>query len=318
MRATFSPSDDRGVCRRATSWGAVRLVEMPRFIPTWLQRPAAAALLAGLRPDVVHTHLNPAARRIGAVAQRFRIPHVLTLHLDYDRREHAAIDGLIALSAAQREQIPSDFAGEVAMIWNWLPSSVAASLERIGPADVTHLRAGWDADNSTVVFGSVGRLMPEKGTDTLIRAFNGAFAAGSEPVRLVIVGDGGQRDELERLAGNDRRIVFVGVQAEIAPFYRAFDVFVNAARFEPFGLAIIEAMAAGCRLIATRIHGTVEFATDSRVLWAAPGHDDELGTQLLCAAALKRERYGYDMSRLTLARAGQQIEAFYRRVASRR
>jgi len=50
-------------------------------------------MLARSRPEIVHTHLNPAARRIGAIAQRLRIPHVMTLHLDYDANEHASIDG---------------------------------------------------------------------------------------------------------------------------------------------------------------------------------------------------------------------------------
>ena len=75
----------------------IRLVTIPAYVPPWLHRPAAAIMLARSRPEIVHTHLNPAARRIGAIAQRLRIPHVMTLHLDYDANEHASIDGLVAL-----------------------------------------------------------------------------------------------------------------------------------------------------------------------------------------------------------------------------
>jgi hypothetical protein len=96
----------------------VRLVAIPGYVPPWLHRPAAAMLLAQGRPDIVHTHLNPAARRIGVIAQRLGIPRVLTLHLDYDAHEHASIDGLVALHAKQREQIPPEFAGEVAGLPN--------------------------------------------------------------------------------------------------------------------------------------------------------------------------------------------------------
>src|SRR5262249_48245226 len=168
--------------------------------------------------------------------------------------------------------------------------------------------------SGTVVIGSVGRLMPEKGMEVLIRAFQLAFAAGNPNVRLVIVGDGPERGELVQLASGDRGIVLAGVQSEIAPFYRAFDVFVSAARFEPFGLAIIEAMAAGCPLIATRIHGTVEFVTDPRTLWTEPDSDSQLGLQLRKAAMLKRERFVYDMSWFTLARAVNQMDDFYGRL----
>ena len=301
-----------------TQSNAIRLVAIPSYVPPWLQRPAALIVLALRRPDLVHTHLNPAARRIGATAQRLGIPHVLTLHLDYDAHEHASIDGLVALHAKQREQIPPDFAGEVAIIWNWLPSQIEAALAKVLPQDAWRLRSDWGADNGVIVFGSVGRLMPEKGMDVLIRAFKIAFTASDASVRLVIVGDGPLRGELERLADGDGRIVFAGSRSEIAPFYYGFDVFVSAARFEPFGLAIIEAMAAGCRLIATGIHGTVEFVTDPRALWTEPDHDGHLALQLCKAATLKRERFAYDMSRLTLARAVNEMDEFYRRVASSR
>jgi glycosyltransferase involved in cell wall biosynthesis len=301
-----------------TQSDAVKLVAVPRYVPAWLQRPAAALVLARRRPEIVHTHLNPAARRIGAIAQRLGIPHVMTLHLDYDPREHAAIDGLVALHAKQRGQIPPDFAGAATIVWNWLPSRVEAALTQVRPAQVRHLRDGWGADDGTVVFGSVGRLMPEKGMDVLIRAFRLAFTASDAAVRLVIVGEGEQRGALEQLAHGDRRIVLAGSQSEIAPFYNAFDVFVSAARFEPFGLAIIEAMGAGCPLIATSIHGTVEFVTDPRTLWTEPDRDGQLALQLCTAAARRRARFAYDMSRFTLARAVKETDDFYRRVASRR
>jgi glycosyltransferase involved in cell wall biosynthesis len=160
--------------------------------------------------------------------------------------------------------------------------------------------------------------MPEKGMDVLIRAFRLAFTASDAAVRLVIAGEGEQRGALEALAHGDRRIVLAGAQSEIAPFYHAFDVFVSAARFEPFGLAIIEAMGAGCPLIATSIHGTVEFVTDPRTLWTEPDRDGQLALQLCTAAARQRERFAYDMSRFTLARAVKETDDFYRRVASRR
>ena len=296
----------------------VRLIVLPRRLPRWLQRPAAAMLLARNRPEIVHTHLNPAARRVGAVAQRLGIPHVMTLHLDYDPREHAGIDGLVALHARQRAQVPADFAGAVAIVWNWLAGDVAHALANIDPGDVARLRADWRADAETVVFGTVGRLNTEKGMDVLVRAFRRAFPASDAPVRLVIVGDGPQRRAIDQLAGGDPRILLLGMQPDVAPFYRAFDVFVSAARFEPFSLAIIEAMAAGCPLIATRIFGTMEFVTDPRTLWTAPDRDDELAAQLCAAAARKRQRFGYDMSRFSPARAVAETDAFYRRVASRR
>jgi glycosyltransferase involved in cell wall biosynthesis len=284
-------------------------------LPDWLQRPAAGILLRRFAPDVVHSHLNPAARRIGGPAQRLGIAHVMTLHLDFDPNEHAAIDGLIALSARQRARIAPGYAGAVTVVWNWLPSRIADALIRITAAEVTDLRRRWRAEDDAIVFGSVGRLTGAKGMDVLIRAFRSAFAHGKAAARLVLVGDGEARSDLERLAGGDERIVFAGHLDDIAPFYRAFDVFVSAARFEPFGLAIVEAMGAGCRLVVTSTDGPSEFVTDARVLWATPGRDDELAAQLLAAVVHRRERWRYDLAPFTVERAAAEIEAFYRQVA---
>ena len=148
----------------------------------------------------------------------------------------------------------------------------------------------------------------------------GPAADGAEAVDYLFgsPGEGPRRQELEQLAAGDGRIVLAGSQSDIAPFYCAFDVFVSAARFEPFGLAIIEAMGAGCPLITTSIHGTVEFVTDPRTLWMEPDRDGQLAVQLCKAAAGKRERFAYDMSRFTIARAVEEMDGFYRRVASTR
>lgn len=295
--------------------GALRLIVVPRALPTWLMRPAARLLLRRFRPDVVHTHLNPAARRIGGPAQRLGIAHAMTLHLDYDRNEHAAIDGLIALSSRQRARIAPDFAGKVAVIWNWLPARVATALATTAPEAVAALRRDWRADGDTVVFGSVGRLTGAKGMDVLVRAFLSAFTDRAVDVRLVLVGDGEDRGTLERLAQGDERIVMVGHQDEIAPYYRAFDVFVSAARFEPFGLAVVEAMAAGCRLVVTRTDGPSEFLVDPRVRWAEPGSERELAAQLAASAAHGRERLTFDLAPFAVERAVRDVDAFYRQVA---
>jgi glycosyltransferase involved in cell wall biosynthesis len=300
--------------RAAALLGSLKLTVFPRALPTWLQRPAAWRMLRRLRPDIVHTHLNPAARRIGRVAQSLGIPHVSTLLIHYNEREHAPCDGLIALTRAQLKLIPERHHHKVAVVWLGLPATVEDAIARVSGARLDALRRQWRAGETDVVFGSVGRLTPVKGMDVLIGAFKTAFADGGAGARLVLVGEGEDRANLERLAAGDERIIFAGHQGEIAPFYRAFDVFVSSARFEPFGIAVVEAMAAGCRLVVTRTDGPAEFLTDPCVLWATPGREDELAVQLRAAAARQRERLSYDLSRLKIGHLAQEIEAFYRRI----
>jgi len=298
--------------------GALRIHILPRVLPAWLHRVAAWRLLRRFAPDIVHTHLNPAARRVGRVAERLGIPHIATLLIHYNEREHASCDGLVAVTQAQRNALPEKVRAKTAAVWLALPAGADAAIARVPQAAIDALRRQWRAGDDNVVFGSVGRLTPAKGMDVLIRAFKDAFPDRARGVRLVLVGDGDDRAMLEQLAGGDERIVFAGHHADMAPIYRAFDVFVSAARFEPFGLAIVEAMAAGCRLIVTRTDGPSEFLTDPRVLWADPGRSDQLATQLAAAAPAGRARWSYDLSKLTVDRFAAEIEAFYRKILSTR
>lgn len=300
--------------------GRIRLVVMPDALSAFLHRPFAFVSLLHLRPQIVHTHLNPAARRVGRMAQRLGIPHVATLHIRYEAREHGDCDGLICGASWQRAEIGREFRGESAVVWAWLPDAVHAALARVTPQEPAALRRSWTAGERTIVFGSIGRLMPEKGMDVLVQAFRTAFPKGDEPVRLVMLGIGppDQERALRELSAGDSRIALIAPQPEIAPFYRAFDVYVSASRFEPFGLTILEAMDAGCALVVTLTEGPREFLKDANVLWAEPNDVAALAAQLSAAAARGRQRPAYDLAPFARPQAVAAIEAFYRRVIARR
>jgi glycosyltransferase involved in cell wall biosynthesis len=296
--------------------GAIDLAIMPGWLPAALHRAYARRVVAKFVPDIVHSHLNPAARRVGQVAQRMGFPHVATIHIRYDKREHSGCDGLICYAHWQKAEIGPEFHGEARVVVAWLPAAIRAALARVTPADVAELRKTWNADDRTVVLGSIGRLMPEKGMDVLVRAFRAAFPQGDEPVRLVIVG-GGPPDEaqaLQALAEGDTRITVSGATPDIARYYRAFDTYVSAARFEPFGLTILEAMDAGCGLVVTRTQGPREFLTEKSVLWAEPNDAATLTPQLRAAAARGRERQSCDLSPFMQSRAVDAVEEVYRKV----
>ena len=89
--------------------GVLDLEVIPEWLPTWLHRPAFLRVIRRFAPDIVHTHLNPAARRVGPAAQWLGIPHVATLHINYDAREHARRDGLIAIASWQRPVFRQSF-----------------------------------------------------------------------------------------------------------------------------------------------------------------------------------------------------------------
>ena len=107
-----------------------------------------------------------------------------------------------------------------------------------------------------VVVGSIGRLVEQKDYPTQLRAF--ALAAARHPgAVMLLVGDGPLRGELEALArslGIAERVRFAGHSAEIPEALRAMDVYVMASKFEPYGVALLEAKAAGTAIVATRVN----------------------------------------------------------------
>jgi glycosyltransferase involved in cell wall biosynthesis len=217
----------------------------------------------------------------------------------------------------QRALVPRDFAGVVEVVWNWLPQGMHDAIALVSNAEAAALRTALGIDDATFVFGSVGRIVREKGMDALVRAFQLAFPRGDERVALIIVGSGRLEETIQRMAATDRRIFLAGATAattDVARFYRAFDAYVSAARFEPFGLSILEAMEAGLPLVLTRTDGPREFVTDSRTLWADRDDDDGLAGQLAAACANGRQRYRYDLARFSAANAVVAIDAFYSRV----
>lgn len=280
-----------------------RVVTIPRWWPSFLDFWAIRYMVMRVRPTVVHTHLGRAAKRtskaLAWLKPALRPKHVSTLHLEY-REDYADTDGLICIAEWQLAGIPASYKGKVATVWNWaMPRG----------KDAPEVRTGF-------TFLSVGRLVGQKGMDVLIRAFRKAFAAGDE-VSLVIAGDGPERAALETLAEGDPRITLLGYVADVGALYPAAKVYVSAARYEPFGLTILEAMVAGCRLVCTQTQGPREFLKDYKVEWAKVDDVASLAKALKAAAktvAKTKTRVPWDMAPFEPKKAIRTIENFYKSV----
>jgi glycosyltransferase involved in cell wall biosynthesis len=133
---------------------------------------------------------------------------------------------------------------------------------------------------------SVGRLHPVKGHDILLDAF-ASVASRMREARLVIVGDGGCQPGLELQAerlGIAARVTFAGAGDAAAVRDRLGHArcFVLPSRSEGLPLALLEAMAAGTPVVATRVGGVPEVTGDSAAVLVAP--EDPVGM----AAAIER------------------------------
>jgi len=141
--------------------------------------------------------------------------------------------------------------------------------------------------DSRLTLVCVGRMTQEKGHADLIDAVAAtetSWPSGSPTVRLWMVGDGPLRPELERQARDRCRkheIEFIGKVINPAPYISKADALVLPSRFEGMPNVVLEAMALGTPVIATRAGGTVELERDKpAILWCNPNDPKSLADAL--------------------------------------
>ncbi len=142
------------------------------------------------------------------------------------------------------------------------------------------------------IVGNVGRLHPDKDQATLLQGFAKALPELPADSQLVILGQGRLEQDLKGLArelGITEQVKFLGQVPDARRYFRAFDVFALSSDHEPFGMVLLEAMAAGVPLLATACGGAKEVVEGVGILF--PLRDaDSLAQGLKHLAALSDEQ----------------------------
>ncbi|RMF48172.1 MAG: glycosyltransferase family 1 protein [Bacteroidetes bacterium] len=194
-------------------------------------------------------------------------------------------------------------------------------LDRYDPEKVAALRAAWQGpEEGLLLVGWIGRMVPIKRVDRLLRAFAHVKATGV-PARLVLVGDGPERPALEALARTlnlEKALVWAGLQWDMASVLRALDAVVLTSDNEGTPVTLIEALACGVPVAATPVGGVPDLLEDGRwgTLLAEPLAQSlqtflealpQARAQAQAAQPYIRQRYG-------AARLLQDIDRLYRSV----
>lgn len=141
------------------------------------------------------------------------------------------------------------------------------------------------------VIGTACRLVPIKGTVYLIRAI-ALLRAQVPDVSLEIAGLGPERAHLEnevRLLGLTDHVRFLGWQENVEALMSRWDIFAMPSLQEAFGIAALEAMAAGLPVVATAVGGVPELVQDGRTGWLVPPADPAALAERLRALLIDRE-----------------------------
>jgi glycosyltransferase involved in cell wall biosynthesis len=145
--------------------------------------------------------------------------------------------------------------------------------------------------------GWIGRMTGIKRTDDVLLTFKSLRERGID-ARLCLVGDGPDREEVERRAhelGVMRDTLFLGYQEQVASFFAAFDVFILPSANEGTPVTAIEALAAGKPVVATRVGGIPDVVRDGEDgFLVAPGDVEALADRLaqLATDVELRDRMG--------------------------
>jgi glycosyltransferase involved in cell wall biosynthesis len=299
-------------------------------VDVWRWRPLVRLLRSG-KVDVVHAHkfgsnvwlalLTPRGRRSPVlVAHEHSWSYEGTLRRIVDREVIGRrADAIVAVSPSDRtrmielERIRPE---KVVYIPNGIPDRPVGSGERV--------RAKLGIADSDPVVGTVCGLRPEKELETALRAL-GRVAPHLPRLRFVVVGDGPERRRLERLAAElGVPTLFLGHRpnVEMPDLLAAMDVLVLSSRFEGMPLAILEWMAAGKAIVASRVGGVPAILEHGRDGVLVPPRDfvalgDEVARLLddpaerrrLGEAAQRRQRDEFRFDQ-TVA----QIEGLYERL----
>ena len=171
-----------------------------------------------------------------------------------------------------------------------------------------HNRPTWTAlgfpqlEGKTVI-GSLGRLHRQKGYDVLLEAFAG-IASTLDACHVLLVGEGPERAALVAQAkqlGLEGRVWFAGERAETRPLLEKMAIYVQPSRFEGTPNAVMEAMAAGCPVLATRVDGIAELLSDPRSGYLVAPDDVAKLRKAMVDLLIDRE------AAQTLGRAGEAL-----------
>jgi glycosyltransferase involved in cell wall biosynthesis len=294
-------------------------VQLPGDFPAMLPvSPFVDWVLPSLKLDVIHTH-HPVllGQTAASKAKELKVPLVYTFHTQYQEYSHyfpiqqhdvqkwvkGAIQDwlaeymqlchhIIVPSKSIYQALEKQFGIEHGV--TVLPTGIDLAPYENADGDAIRAKHGWENDKILI---SVGRLEPEKNWKTLIHACAIAMRNHSD-LRVVLIGGGGQKSELEKQAktlGIADRVSFMGKIpfTDVPAYLKAADIFGFASLTETQGLVTMEAMAAGLPIAAVDAPGTRDELEHDRHGLLTPNDPEKLGEaiDLLLSEPARSEQY---------------------------
>lgn len=242
--------------------------------------------LRALRPDIVHAHSRRGADVFTAIASLGAAwKSVVTRRVDnpeprrWARAKYRRYDAVIAISRAVEDQLVADVGVPRSKVHRVASAVDTAAIRPLdtGPraerAAALRREFGWPGD--TLIAAVAAQLIPRKNHAVLLAALPEAFARQPR-LRVVFFGRGPEATavarEIERRGLGDR-VILAGHRDDLSEWWPVIDIALHPAHREGMGLAVLEAMSAGCAVVASAAGGIVDAVVDGESGLLVPPHN---------------------------------------------
>ena len=305
-----------------TLWKVYRLIRefKPHIVNTHTAKAGfvgrVAARLAGV-PVVVHT-LH------GHVFHGYFSPLKTRIFIFLEQISTRMADTIITLTEGLRDELADTYRIAPREKFTVMPLGLDLDTFAHAPRKTGEFQRAWNIPLDAPIVTIVGRLVPVKNHALFLNAAAKVLAQMPD-VRFAIVGDGELREELEAQTdalGIRSAVIFTGWQRDVAPIYADSDLLVISSVNEGTPLTVIEALAAGCPVVATAVGGLPDLLDNGEFGVLVPSGDADV----LANAIVQTLQHPPDAEPLTtkiierygIARLAHDLDALYRELLTKK
>jgi len=307
-----------GELRRRAAEGLELIPMAPR---TEMDLTAAwrfSRVIKRLAPDVIHAHdphgvaMASLALSLGSSTAQGRAPRLVAsrrvdFHLkgnSFSRWKYRQVDAFIAASEAIRQMLVAD--GVPAERTVTVHEGI--DVDHVVAAPPVNVHEAFWLPHQAPVVGNVAALVPHKGQRYLVDAAH-LVVQNVPDARFIILGDGELREHLEKQVHEhhlEKHVLLPGFRTDVLGCIKGFDLFVMSSVTEGLGTSLLDAMACGRPIVATRAGGIPEIVEDG-VNGALVPPRDAASLAAAIVRALKDEGWRRRMGEAGLARVRERF-----------
>lgn len=251
-------------------------------INSFFQSIKVRKLIDKLNPDIVHTHLGEATKKVKNSSKYILIT---TLHMNYKKNNYQHTDALIVSNSSQQNFLKkTGYKGKIFKmnLWVKLPKiNISKSI----------IKNKLKIPKNHKIIGSIGRFHPQKGFDLIIKSF---LLSKLKKTTLVLIGNG--HEKFKYLEKNNKNIRIMGHVENQSNYYNIFDIGIFMSRWETFGYTLVEAMKFKIPIISSVHIGNKDWLKFFNVLKIKNGKNLDLNKIFKNKNYLNKKKIEYDLN----------------------